>query len=195
MMDHFIKLSLVLVLGTALSMADTQQEKTAQTYTQLSKNGLKTSYVLENSELAVLHTKGTESKPSEVDKELMQTPSYTLFSLKEKATSLLTSNNETEEKRRSGLVFYKEGKRDDSHRYISTGSIIITFKKDHLPNMEKFENTYHLKYMKTLGDPRLQTLLFKNNSMKNDIELSSVLTKQTHINIAKPNWILPVKLF
>jgi len=194
-MDHFIKLSLALVLGTALSVADTLQDKTAQTYTLLSKNGMKTSYLLADDEFAASHRKSTVSKPEGVDKELLQTPSYTLFSLKGKTASLQTSDNGSEEIKKSGLVFYKEGKRDDSHRYISTGMVIITFSKDHVPNIKTFEKTYHLKYVKTLGDPRLRTMLFKNNSNKNDIELSSALTKQAYIDTAKPNWILPVKLF
>ena len=191
-MNHCIKLLLSLALGATISIADTPQD---QNYILLNKQGVKTTYLLLNNEFAVPHTENSLSKPAGAERLLMQTSSYHLFSLKKGENSIQMANTQTEEKKRSGLVFYKNGEIDDSHRYISTGLIIITFSKSHQVDPETFAKKHHLKYLKTIGNPELKIFLFRNISEKNDVELSSILVNQKNVNTAKPNWILPLKLF
>ncbi len=191
-MNLFIKLLLTLALGTTVSMADTMQNKN---YILVNKHGVKTTYLLVNNEFALPHTENSLLKPAGLNKLLMQTPSYRLFSLKKGESSIQMANTQSEKKKRSGLVFYKNGEIDDSHRYVSTGMIIVTFNNQHQVEPAAFANKHQLTYIKTIGDPELNMLLFRNASEKNDVELSSMLTKQANINMAKPNWILPLKLF
>ena len=188
----FVKLCTIITLSLGMTVAHAQSISDADTYELVDKRGKKTPYLLEKNEIAMLNTKQKslpqDSKPS------FQHPSYRLFSLK-KCLIKIQGTEESDTKEKSGLVFYKYGQKDDAYRYITTGMIIVTFEKKSNINPENFAIKNHLKYIKTIGSEYQKMILFLNTSEKNDIELSSALVKQDDVIGAKPNWILPVKLF
>lgn len=180
-MNCFRRSSLLLTVGTLICLADTTHSTAGLAFKLIDKSGSSTSYILEMNELAVMQKEKSTSK-SELFEKLAEHPSYKLFAVKEK-------------KIQTGNVFYKNGNKDEDHRYISTGEIIVIFDTKQTLNFKDFAAIHQLKYIKTIGASELQTVLFSNHSSKNDIELSSTLTKLPHVKSAKPNWILPLKLF
>jgi hypothetical protein len=187
-MNCFIRSFVLLVSGTLFCLADTSV--TGPTFELIHKSGASTSYVLETNERAVIENNTSQS---ELLVKSAKHPSYKLFTLKEKKTS--SANTVKEEAVKDANVFYKEGIKDEAHRYISTGEIIVTFDAKEKLDFKDFAAAHQLRYIKTIGPEELQTVLFANHSDKNDIELSSRLIKLPSVKSAKPNWILPFKLF
>ena len=187
-MNYFIRSSLLLVSGTLFALADTSA--TGPTFELIHKSGASTSYVLETNEHAVIENNTSHSK---LLVKTAKHPSYKLFTGKEKKPS--SANIMKEETIQGANVFYKEGIKDEAHRYISTGEIIVTFNAEEKLDFKDFAAAHQLRYIKTIGPSELRTVLFANQSNKNDIELSSSLVKLPSVKSAKPNWILPFKLF
>jgi len=191
-MNIFIKTSLLLALFTSLSFAGETVSKTEQTFTLLHKNGVSTPYVLSQNEFAVTQTEKKAPVNIDLVKKLTEHPSYTLFSVKRKKISSTASQADMNQ---VGNVFYKNGVEDETHRYISTGQIIVTFNSKQKIDVKAFAKEHQLVYLKTVGPAQMQTVLFANHSQKNDIELASSLIKSPTVKEVKPNWILPLKLF
>ncbi|MDD3591795.1 MAG: hypothetical protein PHO65_04095 [Sulfurovum sp.] len=187
-MNCFLRSLLLLVSGTLFCLAETSA--TGPTFQLIHKSGASTSYVLETNERAVIEN---NTSHSELLAKSAKHPSYKLLTLNEKKPS--STNIMKEETVKDANVFYKEGIKDEAHRYISTGEIIVTFNAEEKLDFKDFAAAHQLTYIKMIGPSELRTVLFTNHSDKNDIELSSTLVKLPSVKSAKPNWILPFKLF
>lgn len=194
-MKKIIKLCMtVLLCSCAASATDTTYKANTATFQLHNKNGSFTPYVLKKNEIAVIGNKNISLVQEGNAKELLHHPSYTLFRMNEKGITAFGANKNTMIKTQAGLVFYEYGKEDSSHRYITTGTVLVVFKKDTKVNFEKFAIQNHLKYLQTISDSGAKIVLFLNASDKNDLELASSLMQQSAVTSSKPNWILPLKL-
>ena len=157
-------------------------------YTLEQKHGHAVPYTLAEDEVAVMN--GSDAVlPTAKLKE--RTPSYRLLSAD---TKVLASSKNSKSK--AGQVFYKYGQKEAGYRYVTTATVLVTFDKKEPVNLETFAKENGLEIVKTLmSNAKKEMVLFRNVSEKNDVELASTLTKSSKILSAKPNWILPVKLF
>ena len=184
-MQTTIKIVLTLSILTVLGLADTGK----QTFALLNKQGDSTLYVHYSDEYAVTY-KQTKHPGIDLKKKLEIHPSYTLYRI-QKHTIKANALSATPE--RCGSVYYKYGIKDKTHRYISTGEVIVKFatatsKKE----AEEFGKQFSLKPLKVLTP---NTVLFSNRSKGNDIDIASKLVRLPGVVSAKPNWILPVTLY
>ncbi|WP_297525283.1 hypothetical protein [Sulfurovum sp.] len=193
-MNILIRSSLILIILTLYGFTGSALTKTEQTFKLLDKHGHQTPYVLQMDEFASTQKNKDLSNIGSI-KKIKVYPAYTLFSVKRKNIAPNNAEESSTEAHRAGNVYYKYGIKDDSHRYVSTGTIIVIFNAQHTVDPKTFAKQHGLVYLKTLGSTKQPTILFANHSDKNTIELSSVLTQLPGVNTARPNWILPFKLF
>jgi len=161
---------------------------------QLAKKGARsTPYVLAEDEIARMDgEKNSVAEAYRGEEMLSAYPAYTLYKNKKNESKLAADIVKEHE----GKVFYKYGEKDDAHRYVTTGTILVTFSEKSTVDPDFFAEKKGLEYVKTVTVFHgRKVLLFKNMSDKNDVLLSSELLKEPNIIAAKPNWILPLKLF
>ena len=191
-MKQLVKLYILALLCGGMT---TVQAENLNTFKLMKKNGSSVPYILKKDEIAIMGAGNIVFSEKNNAKKLFQHPSYTLFSINENTFLKSLASKEMAEQK-MGLVFYQYGEKENAYRYISTGTILVTFGKKGKTDIDNFAVENNLKYLKTVssaGDHLI--ILFANMSGKNDVELSSSLVKKTNVSAAKPNWILPLKLF
>ena len=197
-MKKMAKVCLIICMGGILTITNASETDSNESkiYVLAKKSGAVTPFLLAEDERAVFGS--MENKvlsQSGEGKILFQHPSYTVLSVRNKTVTASGAQKNTVDQTRIGQVFYKEGEKKDSNRYVSTGTILVTFDgKSHI-DFAAFAAANHLEYIKVVSRVGRETVLFANHSDKNDVALSSELVKKTDVFAAKPNWILPIKLF
>ncbi|WP_294957193.1 hypothetical protein [Sulfurovum sp.] len=176
------------IIFLLLSLLTASSADTTKTYELVNQTGgASTPYVLHLDQYAVTYRNNRHSKVKSVKKVEIH-PSYKLYFLRNSLTQMNTNHSSDSQ----GNVYYKYGIEDASHRYISTGEVLVTFTPISQQAMKELEQKYKLQYVKQV---KPDTVLYRNRSEKNDIDLSSALIQLPNIIEAKPNWILPLRLF
>ena len=190
-MNIFTKSPLILLLLTLFGFASSGENNTEQTFELIDRHGQKTVYTLQPDEFALTQQKKELSNTIEMAKKIKDYPAYTLFAVRKRNIV----PKDTQKTLKKGNVYYKYGQKDDDHRYISTGQVIVVFNPGYMTDLHAFAKEHNMTYIKTLSKTKERTVLFANDSEKNEIELSSTLIHLPEVKTAKPNWILPVRLF
>ena len=90
-------------------------------------------------------------------------------------------------------VYYKNGVKRPSHRYISTGRIIVSFGKTPSIDYHKFARDHELKFLRLINR-KYQTAVFELLNKSDPIQQVNELNLNPSIRSARPDWISPRKL-